>query len=117
MTRVKRGTVRRAKHKKILSQTKGYRHGRKNLYRQAKQASIKAGLFALRDRRTKKRIARSLWIIRLNAALKAHGLRYNEFISSLKKNKIELNRKVLSEMATRDPKAFEALVKKMESRD
>lgn len=113
MARVKTGTTRRAKHKKMLSLTKGYRHGRKNIFKQAKQAAIKAGHFAFRDRRVKKRTMRALWIVRLNAALKARGLRYNTFIKALNDQKIELNRKVLSEMALRDPKAFDEIVAKV----
>lgn len=113
MPRVKRGTQSRKRHKNLLARTKGFRQGRKNLVREARQASVRAMHYAFRDRRVKKRTFRSLWIIRLNAALRAHGLTYSKFIPLLAKSDLTLNRKVLSELAAKDPAAFELLVKKI----
>lgn len=111
--RVKRGTVRRAKHKSIIKKAKGYQGRRKSVFKLAKQAVLKAGQYAYRDRRVKKRTFRALWIVRLNAALSEHGLKYSQFIHKLKENKVELNRKVLSDMVLNDPKAFGEIVKKV----
>lgn len=113
MTRVKSGKTTRARHKKVYKQTKGYRHGRKNLIRQAKQAVLKAGVFAYRDRRNKKRSFRRLWITRINAALKPHNIRYSEFINKLNKSDVELDRKVLADMAVNHPEKFDEVVKKI----
>lgn len=106
MPRVKRGTSHAARRKRLLSKTKGYRWGRKNTIRAAKTAVNKAGAHALSDRRKKKRDARSLWTIRINAACRANGLSYSRFIKLLKDNKVEADRKVLSELAAKQPKAF-----------
>lgn len=110
MPRVKRGVTARAKHKKILSQAKGYRGRRKNVFRVAKQAVIKAGQYAYRDRRRRKRDFRSLWISRINAAVRELGLNYSRFIDLLNKNSSGLNRKVLSELCIKDPESFRKLV-------
>jgi len=110
MTRVKTGTVARQRHNKVYKKTKGYRHGRKNLIRQANQAVLKAGVFAYRDRRVKKRDFRRLWIVRINAALKPHDLTYSKFIAGLKKANIELDRKVLADLAQTQPEKFDEIV-------
>ncbi len=112
MARVK-GTTTRAKHKKMLSAAKGYRHGRKKLYSQAKQAVVKASTFAYRDSRVKKRKARQLWIVRINAALKPHNIRYSEFIAKLNKSDVGLDRKVLADLAVNHPEKFDEVVKKV----
>jgi len=111
--RVKRSTTARRRHKKILKLAKGFRGGRSKLYREAKQAVIHAGADAYRGRKLKKRTNRGLWIIRINAALGAHNISYSQFMGTLKKKKIELDRKVLSQIAIEDPKAFDDLVKKV----
>jgi large subunit ribosomal protein L20 len=110
--RVKRGNVRRLRHKKVRKMTKGYQGVRRTTYRKAKEATIKAGQHAFMDRRKKKRDFRSLWIVRLNAAVRAQGGKYSEFIKGLKTAGIMLDRKVLSELAIHEPAAFEAIVKK-----
>ena len=115
MPRVKRGVVAKARHKKVLEQAKGFRGRRKNVYRVAKQAVIKAGQYAYRDRRVKKREVRALWIIRINAAARQHGLSYSQFISGLKAKGIELDRKVLAGMAMDEPSAFAELAKAVNS--
>src|ERR1035437_5864488 len=106
MARVKRSNTSRARHKKVFELTKGFRHTRKNLIKVAKQASVKAGQNAYVGRKQKKRMFRTLWIIRLNAACMQNGIKYSRFISSLKAKNIELNRKVLSEMALKEPEEF-----------
>jgi large subunit ribosomal protein L20 len=115
MPRVKRGVTARARHKKILALAKGYRGRRKNVYRVAKQAVMKAGQYAYRDRRTRKRVFRALWIARINAGARSHGVTYSKFIAGLKKASIELDRKVLSDMAINDPAAFGAIVDKVKA--
>ena len=115
MPRVKRGVTARARHKKILALAKGYRGRRKNVYRVAKQAVMKAGQYAYRDRRAKKRVFRALWIARINAGARSHGVTYSRFIAGLKKLSIELDRKVLSDMAINDPAAFGAIVAKVKA--
>ena len=110
MPRVKRGVTARARHKKILALAKGYRGRRKNVYRIAKQAVMKAGQYAYRDRRAKKRVFRRQWIARINAASRQQGLSYSRFIAGLKKAAIELDRKVLAELAVNDPAAFNSIV-------
>ena len=115
MPRVKRGVTARARHKKILALAKGYRGRRKNVYRVAKQAVMKAGQYAYRDRRTRKRVFRKLWIARINAGTRAHGVTYSRFIACLKKLSIDLDRKVLSDMAINDPAAFGAIVAKVKA--
>jgi large subunit ribosomal protein L20 len=109
--RVKRGVTAHAKHKKILKQAKGMQHNRTRSYRLAKQAVIRALQYAYRDRRNKKRDLRSLWITRINAAAREQGTTYGKLIAGLKAAKIELDRKVLAELAVNEPKAFEAIVK------
>ena len=109
MSRVKRGVVAKARHKKVLKQAKGYRGARSRLYKVAKQAVDKAGQYAYRDRRQRKRQFRSLWIVRINAAARENGISYSRFISGLNKASIELDRKVLSDLAVHDKAAFMAL--------
>jgi large subunit ribosomal protein L20 len=106
MPRVKRGTVARARHKKVLKQAKGYRGRRKNVYRVAKQAVMKAGQYAYRDRRQKKRQFRSLWIARINAAVRELGMSYSVFMAGLKRANIDIDRKVLADLAVADKAAF-----------
>ena len=115
MPRVKRGVTARARHKKILALAKGYRGRRKNVYRVAKQAVMKAGQYAYRDRRTRKRVFRALWIARINAGARSHGVTYSRFIAGLKKASIELARKVLADMAVNDPAAFGSIVAKVKA--
>jgi large subunit ribosomal protein L20 len=109
--RVKRGVTARAKHKKILKQAKGMQHNRTRSYRLAKQAVIRALQYAYRDRRNKKRDLRSLWITRINAAAREQGTTYGKLIAGLKAAHIELDRKILAELAVNEPKAFKAIVK------
>jgi large subunit ribosomal protein L20 len=113
MSRVKRGTTSKARHKKVFSQTKGFRHGRKNLIKQAKQALTRAGQNAYIGRKRKKRVFRRLWIVRLNAACAENGIKYSRFIKLLSDKKIELNRKTLSELAQSQPEEFKKLVEKV----
>jgi large subunit ribosomal protein L20 len=115
MPRVKRGTTVRKRHKKLLSLTKGFKHGRKNLVRLAHQAMIRAGQYAYRDRRVKKRDFRSRWIVKINAALETHDMSYSQFIAGLKKAKIELNRKSLAELAEFHNEEFVKIVEKVKS--
>ncbi|XSG83107.1 MAG: 50S ribosomal protein L20 [Methyloligella sp. ZOD6] len=109
MSRVKRGVTSHARHRKVLTQAKGYYGRRKNTIRVAKQAVDKAGQYAYRDRKVKKRTFRSLWIQRINAAARMHGLTYARFIEGLKKSGIELDRKVLADIAVREPETFKSL--------
>ena len=109
MPRVKRGVTARAKHKKVLALAKGYRGRRKNVYRIAKQAVMKAGQYAYRDRRQKKRQFRALWIIRINAQARECGISYSRLIDGLKKASIELDRKVLADLAVNNKVAFAAV--------
>ena len=113
MARVKGGVTSHARHKKMLSLTKGYKHGRKNLFRQAKQAVLKAGMYAYRDRKVKKRTFRGHWIIVLNAAVRQHQMSYSQFISGLPKANITLNRRVLAELATSHPEQFNTVIEKV----
>ena len=115
MPRVKRGVTARARHKKILALAKGYRGRRKNVYRVAKQAVMKAGQYAYRDRRTRKRVFRALWIARINAGARSHGVTYSRFIDGLKKAQIDLDRKVLADLAVNDPAAFGSIVDKVKA--
>ena len=110
MPRVKRGVIARARHKKVLKAAKGYRGRRKNVYRVAKQAVMKAGQYAYRDRRQKKRQFRTLWIARINAGARECGLTYSRFMNGLKKSAIEVDRKVLADLAVFDKAAFEKFV-------
>lgn len=109
--RVKRGVTARNRHKKVLAQAKGMQHNRTRSYRLAKQAVTRALEYSYRDRRNKKRDLRALWITRINAAARLEGTTYGKFIAGLKKANIELDRKVLSELAVSEPKAFAAVVK------
>ncbi|HMS78312.1 MAG TPA: 50S ribosomal protein L20 [Burkholderiaceae bacterium] len=115
MPRVKRGVTARARHKKILALAKGYRGRRNNVFRIAKQAVMRAGQYAYRDRRTRKRVFRSLWIARINAASREHGLSYSRFIAGLNKSAIGLDRKVLAELAVNDKPAFAAIVARVKA--
>ncbi len=110
MTRVTRGLIAHKRHKNLLAKTKGYRHGRKNIYRLAKQAWLKASQHAYAHRRTKKRDFRGLWIIRVNAAVRAHDLSYSQFIHGLKLAKIELDRKILAQLALEEPQEFSLVI-------
>ena len=110
MPHVKRGVTARARHKKVLALAKGYRGRRKNVYRVAKQAVMKAGQYAYRDRRQRKRQFRQLWIVRINAAARENGLSYSKFMNGLKKASINIDRKVLADLAVFDKPAFAKLV-------
>ena len=110
MPRVKRGVTARARHKKVLALAKGFRGRRGNVFRIAKEAVMKAGQYAYRDRRNKKRVFRALWIARINAAVREHGLTYSAFMNGLKKAAIEVDRKVLADLAVFDKPAFAAIV-------
>ncbi|AHK15558.1 MAG: 50S ribosomal protein L20 [Alcanivorax sp.] len=115
MARVKRGVVARRRHKKILKQAKGYYGARSRVFRVAKQAVIKAGQYAYRDRRQRKRQFRQLWIARINAGARVNGLSYSKFINGLKKATVEIDRKVLADLAVNEKAAFAALVEKAKS--
>ena len=115
MPRVKRGVTARARHKKILALAKGYRGRRKNVFRIAKQAVMKAGQYAYRDRRTRKRVFRALWIARINAASRGLAITYSKFMAGMKKAAIDIDRKMLAELAVNDPAAFGAIVAKVKA--
>lgn len=115
MARVKRGVIARARHKKVMDAAKGYRGRRKNVFRVATQAVIKAGQYAYRDRRQKKRQFRALWIARINAAVRSLDMTYSKFINGLKKANIEIDRKVLSDMAIHDMAAFTAIARQAQA--
>jgi len=110
MARVKRGVVARRRHKKVLKQAKGYYGARSRVFRVAKQAVIKAGQYAYRDRRQRKRQFRALWIARINAAARINGLSYSRFMNGLKKASIEIDRKILADMAVHEKEAFAKIV-------
>ena len=112
MPRVKRGVTARARHNKVLSRAKGYRGARKNVFRVANQAVMKADQYAYRDRRQRKRQFRTLWIVRINAAARIHELSYSRLIDGLSRANIELDRKVLADMAVNDEAAFAALAER-----
>ena len=112
MARVKRSVQARARHKKVLKQAKGYYGARRKSYRTAKQAVIKAGQYSYRDRRQRKRQFRRLWIVRINAAAREFGLSYSRFMDGLNKAEIEIDRKVLADLAAHDRAAFGALAEK-----
>lgn len=112
MPRVKRGVTARRRHKKVLDQAKGYYGARSRVYRVAKQAVTKSGQYAYRDRKTKKRTFRQLWIARINAQSRAEGITYSQLIAGLKKSGIELDRRVLADMAMNDKVAFSQVVEK-----
>lgn len=115
MARVKRGVTAHARHKKVIKAAKGYYGRRKNTIRVAKQAVEKAAQYSYRDRKVKKRNFRSLWIQRINAATREHGLTYGRFIDGLNKAGVEVDRKVLSDLAIHQPAAFQALVEKAQA--
>ena len=116
MPRVKRGVTAHARHKKVLDLAKGYRGRRSTVYRIAKEAVMRAGQYAYRDRRNRKRVFRALWITRINAAAREHGLTYSAFMNGLLKAEIELDRKVLAELAVNDKPAFSAIVEQVKSK-
>src|SRR5438128_9059250 len=109
MARVKRGVTAWRRHKKVLGKAKGYYNARRKVYRAAKQAVIKAGQYAYRDRRQKKREFRALWIARINAAARLHGLSYSRLINGLLKAEVQIDRKVLADLAVHEPEAFGAI--------
>lgn len=115
MARVKRGVVARRRHNKVLKQAKGYYGARRKVFRVAKQAVIKAGQYAYRDRRNKKRNFRRLWIARINAAARMNGMTYSRFINGLSKAGVEVDRKVLADIAVHDAAAFSAIAEKAKS--
>jgi large subunit ribosomal protein L20 len=115
MPRVKRGVTARARHKKVLALAKGFRGRRKNVFRIAKQAVMKAGQYAYRDRRTRKRVFRQLWIARINAASRELGVTYSKFMAGLKKAQIEIDRKVLADLAVNDPAGFASIFAKVKA--
>lgn len=116
MPRIKRGVTAHARHKKILAAAKGYRGRRKNVFRVANEAVMKAGQYAYRDRRQRKRQFRALWIARINAAARQHGLTYSVFMNGLNRAEIELDRKVLSDIAIFDKDAFARIVDQVKAR-
>jgi large subunit ribosomal protein L20 len=111
MARVKRGVTAHAKHKKVLKAAKGYYGRRKNTIRIARQAVEKAGQYAYRDRKVKKRSFRALWIQRINAAARLHGMSYSRFVAGLRRAQVDVDRKMLADLAVNDPAAFAALVR------
>ena len=113
MARVKRGVVAGRRHKKVLAKAKGYYNARRKVFRAAKQAVIKAGQYAYRDRKQNKRVFRALWIARINAAAREHGLTYSRMINGLLKAGIEVDRKVLADLAVHDAEAFAALAEQV----
>lgn len=115
MARVKRGVTAHARHKSVISQAKGYRGRRKKVFRVATQAVTKAGQYAYRDRRQRKRQFRSLWIVRINAAAREHGLSYSRLINGLNKASVEIDRKVLADLAVTDKNAFAQLATQAKS--
>ena len=115
MARVKRGVQAKARHKKVLKQAKGFRGARSRTYKVAKQAVMRAGQYAYRDRRVKKRVFRSLWIVRINAAARDNGITYSQLIAGLKKANIDLDRKVLASLAVNDKEAFSLVVEQAKS--
>lgn len=115
MSRVKRGVMTKKRHKNVLKKAKGYRWGRKKLFTKAKEAVIKAGKYARRDRRAKKRTFRALWITRLNNALRENGTSYRVFMAALKTRNVVLDRKVLSELAVKQPAIFSKFVESVKT--
>ena len=115
MARVKRGVQAKARHKKVLKQAKGYRGARSRTYKVAKQAVMRPGQYAYRDRRVKKRVFRSLWIVRINAAARENGLTYSKLIAGLKKASIDLDRKTLANIAVNDKEAFTKIAEEAKS--
>mgnify|MGYP001039923912 FL=1 len=115
MPRVKRGVTARARHKKVLAKAAGFTRRRSNVFRVAKEAVMKAGQYAYRDRRNKKRVFRALWIARINAAVREQGMTYSAFMAGLKRAAIDIDRKVLADMAVMDKPGFTAVVDKVKS--
>ena len=115
MPRVKRGVTARARHKKVLAKAAGFTRRRNHVFRVAKEAVMKAGQYAYRDRRNKKRVFRALWIARINAAVREHGITYSAFMNGLNKAEIGLDRKVLADMAVLDKPGFAAVVDKVKA--
>ena len=115
MPRATNAPASRERRKRVIDQAKGYRGRRKNVYRIAKQAVMRAGQYAYRDRRTKKRVFRQLWIARINAASRGLGITYSKFMAGLKKASIDIDRKVLADMAVHDPAAFSSIVDKVKA--
>ena len=115
MPRVKRGVTARARHKKVIALAKGFRGRRGNVFRVAKQAVMKAGQYAYRDRRTKKRVFRQLWIARINAAVREFGITYSQFANGLRKAAIDIDRKMLADLAVHDKAAFGHIVEKVKA--
>jgi large subunit ribosomal protein L20 len=115
MARVSRGVTAHARHKKVIKRAKGYYGRRKNVFRVAVQAVERAQQYAYRDRRKRKSDFRGLWIQRINAGVRIHGMTYSQFINGLKKSTIEIDRKILAELAVNQPQAFKALVEKAQS--
>ena len=115
MAKVKRGVITHARHKKIIDAAKGYSGRRKNVFRVAKQAVDKARIYAYRDRKVRKRDFRSLWIQRINAAVRLHGLTYSQFIFGLSKTEFALDRKTLADLAVHDPNIFDQIVEKVKA--
>ena len=116
MARVKRGVTARARHKKVLDKAKGYYGARSRVYRVAKQAVIKAAQYAYRDRKQKKRLFRALWIVRINAAAREHGLSYSAFMNGLKKAEIAMDRKVLADIAVHDRTGFAKIAEQVKAK-
>ncbi len=110
MSRVKRGVTSHARHRKVINRAKGYYGRRKNTFRVANQAVEKAGQYAYRDRKQRKRVFRALWIQRINAAAREHGLTYGRFINGLGRAGVEIDRKMLADIAVHEPEAFKSLV-------
>ena len=115
MARVKRGVTARARHKRMFDRAKGFRGARSRVYRAAKQAVEKALQYGYRDRKRKKRTFRALWIQRINAGVREHGLTYSQFINGMKQAGITLDRKILSDLATREPEAFKTLIEQAQA--
>ena len=115
MARVKRGVTTHARHKKVIKQAKGYRGRNKNVFRAAIERVEKGLQYAYRDRRVRKRTFRSLWIQRINAGAREHGLTYSQFMNGIKRAGIEIDRKVLSDLAVREPDAFRTIVEKAQA--
>jgi large subunit ribosomal protein L20 len=113
MPRARTGPTRSTKHKKIKSAARGFKHARRKRIKNAKETLLHAGQYAFVGRKQKKRTLRRLWITRLNAAVREHGMKYSEFIKKLKDNKVELDRKILSDIAVNDPKTFESIIKEL----
>jgi len=116
MVRVKRGKTAHKRRKNLLKHAKGFRWGRKNKYKAAKEALMHAWSYSYRDRRTKKRDRRQLWQIQINAACREHGISYSKFMGQMKKKNIELDRKILSQLANKEPKIFEKIVEKVKEK-